>query len=366
MLVDEGRRAVSAASPVAPRAGRPDTPAFWCIPGTSGKPRRWCMHRFAREVERVSRERLGITADDRLFASSRLFFSHPQTNSLWAGLKLGATVVLDPQWPTAQSVCRHGGRDAADGAVQRALALPPDAARGASLRPRGGRLPVRIGRRGAAAACAMPGARRPGLPMVDGHGASETPGAGAHGLRRGDDGLQAFAGCAAARWTPGRRRRPHAQAMLPRRHAGAWLPRPPGCAGRLASATAPSARPTCSATAGGGWRFAGREDTLPEDQGRWVSLNDLEERLGSGNAGLVEGAAVRVADADGIDALAYFFVAREGEQDAVEQALRERMETLRTTSARAGCTRWRPFPRTATGEEMRVVPRVSATPFAES
>src|SRR6185369_8129058 len=37
------------------------------------------------------------------FATSRLFFSYPQTNSLMAGLKIGATVLLDPQWPTAES-----------------------------------------------------------------------------------------------------------------------------------------------------------------------------------------------------------------------------------------------------------------------
>ncbi len=36
-------------------------------------------------------------ADDRLFATSQLFFSYPQTNSLFAGLKLGATVILEPQ-----------------------------------------------------------------------------------------------------------------------------------------------------------------------------------------------------------------------------------------------------------------------------
>ena len=94
-----------------------------------------------------------------------------------------------------------------------------------------------------------------------------------------------------------------------------------------ASATAPSARPTCSATAGGGWRFAGREDTLLKIKGRWVNLNDLEERLVTGHAGPVEGAAVRRRCRRHRRA-GLFFVAREGEQAAVEQALRERMETL--------------------------------------
>ena len=50
---------------------------------------------FFQPSYRVSRERLGITAEDRLFASSRLFFSYPQTNSLWAGLKL--MVGVDPK-----------------------------------------------------------------------------------------------------------------------------------------------------------------------------------------------------------------------------------------------------------------------------
>jgi len=61
-------------------------------------------HYFAQRIEQVSAEALGIHAGDRLYASSKLFFSYPQTNSLWAGLKLGASVVMDPQWPTAASV----------------------------------------------------------------------------------------------------------------------------------------------------------------------------------------------------------------------------------------------------------------------
>jgi acyl-CoA synthetase (AMP-forming)/AMP-acid ligase II/rubrerythrin len=106
ILVDEGRRAVAAASPIEPHGVDADTPAFWChSSGTSGKPKAVVhRHAFAREVERVSRERVGITAGDRIFATSRLFFSYPQTNSLFAGLKIGATVILDPQWPTAASV----------------------------------------------------------------------------------------------------------------------------------------------------------------------------------------------------------------------------------------------------------------------
>jgi acyl-coenzyme A synthetase/AMP-(fatty) acid ligase len=163
---------------VPPRLVDPETPALWVhSSGTSGKPKAVVhAHRFAREVERVSRERLGLTADDRLFASSGSSFAYPQTNSLWAGLKLGATVVLDPQWPTAQGVARH--------------AWPPRAPRCCSACPRcTAACCTKAWPRAwprPACGCACRPARRcrtslreawraqTGLPMVDGYGASET------------------------------------------------------------------------------------------------------------------------------------------------------------------------------------------------
>ena len=60
---------------------------------------------------------------------------------------------------------------------------------------------------------------------------------------------------------------------------------------------------------GGGWRFAGREDSLVKIHGRWVNLVELEERLVSTTPGLREAAAVLVPDADGVDAVAFFFAA---------------------------------------------------------
>jgi benzoate-CoA ligase len=59
----------------------------------------------------------------------------------------------------------------------------------------------------------------------------------------------------------------------------------------------------------GGWRFAGREDSLVKIHGRWVNLVELEERLISKTPGLKEGAAVLVPDADGVDSVAFFFAA---------------------------------------------------------
>src|SRR5581483_9812654 len=83
-----------------------DEPCFWChSSGSSGRPKAVVhAHRFASQVHRVAVDLLGITEHDRLFASSKLFFAYPLGNSFFAGMKIGATVVLDPQWPTAQSV----------------------------------------------------------------------------------------------------------------------------------------------------------------------------------------------------------------------------------------------------------------------
>ena len=113
-----GRRRRGCPRPARWRRARstPDTPAFWAFLGHLGQAQAVVhAHRFAREVERVSRA-AGHHGRRSPRSPAR---ASSQTNSLWAGLKLGATVVLDPQWPTAQSVVATGGRDAADGAVQR-------------------------------------------------------------------------------------------------------------------------------------------------------------------------------------------------------------------------------------------------------
>jgi acyl-coenzyme A synthetase/AMP-(fatty) acid ligase len=86
--IDAWLTELASAAPIEPEAMDGEAPAFWThSSGTSGRPKAVVhAHRFALAIERVSSERLGITADDRLFASSKLFFSYPQTNSIFAGL----------------------------------------------------------------------------------------------------------------------------------------------------------------------------------------------------------------------------------------------------------------------------------------
>ena len=349
---EDWRRAVERAEPLAPEPMAPDASAFWChSSGTSGKPKA-VVHaqRCMRRIEQVSREALGLRLEDRLYASSKLFFSYPQTNSLYAGLKLGATVILDPQWPTAQSV-------AATVEAQRPTVLfsVPSLYRNLlheGLAPRiataGVRLCVSAGE-------ALPASLRDawhaqtGLTIVNGYGASETlilvmldrgdgqgfspsPGVEIEPLTDADNGAPTRIRIRAPTLARGYLDRPQAQAEA--FFDGAFCP-----ADLFARAQA------------GGWRFAGREDSLVKIGGRWVNLVELEERLAVGFAGIAEAAAVCVPDADGVDAVALFFVA--GDAAAAGAELRERADTLPHHQRPRWLHPVAALPRTPTGKLMR-------------
>ncbi len=356
-----------------------DAPAFWChSSGTSGKPKAVVhAHRFARQIEQVSREGLGIVAGDRLFASSKLFFSYPQTNSLFAGLKLGATVILDPQWPTAASV-------AATVAAQRPsvlLSVPSlyrnllHEGHAPGIATAGVRLCVSAGE-------ALPASLRDAwrqqtrLGIVNGYGASETlvlvmidrgdgagfvpsPGVDIRPLSEMTPGMPTRLLIRAPTLALGYLDRPQAQAENFR--DGAFCPAdlfvrddpvnagppqvdltPSGGGGRAAAASGPHDR---------GWRFAGREDSLVKIHGRWVNLVELEERLSLRAPGIAEAAAVCVPDDDGVDAVAFFFVA--GDSAAVEAALRAESETLPAHQRPRWLYAVDALPRTPTGKLLR-------------
>jgi acyl-coenzyme A synthetase/AMP-(fatty) acid ligase/rubrerythrin len=356
VLLEPGRAEVTAAAPVEPCAVDEDTPAFWChSSGTSGKPKAVVhSHRFAREIERVSRERLGITAADRLFATSRLFFSYPQTNSLFAGLKIGATVILDAQWPNAASAAamvqeRHPTVFFSVPSLYRNLL---HAGLGPALVAAGVRTCVSAGE-------TLPASLRDawkqatGLEMIDGYGASETL-VLVLTARGGDDGLQPSPGVEVHPLDP-----EAAASGMPTRLsfrastiALGYLDRP------AAQAQAFRGGAFCPAdlfvhTHGGGWRFAGREDSLVKIRGRWVNLVELEEKVAAGTPGLLEAATVCVPDEDGVDSVVVFYAAKPGESARVEQALRERAATLRPHERPRSFHEVPVLPRTATGKLLR-------------
>lgn len=306
----------------------PDAPAFWChSSGTSGQPKAVVhAHRFAQHVEQVSRDGLGIRDSDRVFASSKLFFAYPQTNALLAGLKLGATVILDPQWPTAAGV-------AATVAAQRPSVLFSVPSLYRNLLHEGG-LAQQIAHSGVrlcvSAGEALPPQLRQqwqaqtGLPMVDGYGASETLVL----VMLARDGSSGFAP------SPGVDVQPLDDVPLgvPTRLlirvptlALGYLDRP------LAQSEAFRDGAFCPAdlwlrTAAGGWQFAGREDSLVKIHGRWVNLIEVAEALAAHAQCVVEGAAVCVPDSDGVDSVAYFYVASDATR--ARDALQTGAQTL--------------------------------------
>lgn len=347
-------REVANAAPIPVAEMGDEAPAFWThSSGTTGKPKAVVhAHRFARAIERVSAEALGIRPDDRLFASSKLFFSYPQTNSLYAGLKLGATVILDPQWPTAASV-------AATVAAQRPTVLfsvpslyrnllKEDLAR--AVAASGVRLCVSAGE-ALAPSLRDEWRRQTGLSIANGYGASETlvlvlvcvgeaeefapsPGVDIQPLNDPGNGAPTRLCIRAPSVALGYWDRPAAQSEHFR--DGAFCP-----------------ADLFLGTATGGWRFAGREDSLVKIRGRWVNLVELEERLTTGLPEILEAAAVSVADSDGVDAVALFYVAKPDAVGKLATTLQSRVDALPHYQRPRWLHAIAALPRTATGKLMR-------------
>ena len=345
---------VARVAPIAPEEMDAEAPAFWThSSGTTGKPKAVVhAHRFAREIERVSAERLGVTADDRLFASSKLFFSYPLTNSLFAGLKLGATVILDPQWPTAAGVV-------ATLATQRPTVLfsVPSLYRNLlkeglapSVSEHGVRMCVSAGE-ALAPTLRDEWRRQTGIGIVNGYGASETlvlvlvsrdetedlrpsPGVDITALKDAAAGAPTRLCIRTSTVALGYWDRPAAQSESFR--DGAFCP-----------------ADLFVKTDAGGWRFAGREDSLVKIRGRWVNLAELEERLAAGAPSILEAAAVSVADSDGVDSVAFFFVPKANAEAQIDAALQSLVETLPHYQRPRWLHAVTTLPRTPTGKLMR-------------
>lgn len=98
--------ACAAATPIAPQQCAQHEMALWIgTSGTTGVPKGVIhTHGVTAPCAAFAREVLGAGPQDRLYATSKLFFAYALANSLFAGLRLGATVILDHEWPTAERV----------------------------------------------------------------------------------------------------------------------------------------------------------------------------------------------------------------------------------------------------------------------
>jgi acyl-coenzyme A synthetase/AMP-(fatty) acid ligase/rubrerythrin len=361
--LDDWRRELSQAAPSEPEPMRPEDPLLWVhSSGTSGHPKAVVHpHRIAREIERVGRERLGLTADDRIYASSKLFFSYPLANCIFTGLKLGVTIILDPQWPTAQGVVARI-------MAQRANVLfsVPSLYRNLLKEGLAGQLAQCGVRLYVSAGEALPSTlrdewkRQLGHTIVNGYGASETlvlvlvdnddgrglrvsPGIEVSALDARSPAAQPGFSAPAA---PGRIMIRGSTLAL-----GYWNRPDAQAAYFIDGAFAPS--DLFESMDGGGWRFAGRDDSLVKVYGRWVDLVDLEQRIALTCPGIAEAAAVTVPDADGVDAVALFFIAQPGAAVLDAATLREHADRLPPYQRPRWLHPVETLPRTPTGKLIR-------------
>lgn len=354
VLLEDWLREVKSAPPVAAEAVEPDAPAFWThSSGSSGKPKAVVhAHRFALAVDRVAAELLGVGAADRLFASSKLFFSYPLGNSLFSGLKLGATVILDPQWPTAANV-------AATIAEQRPTVFfcVPSLYRNL-LKDGHARQIAKHGVRACVSAGEALSAnlreewrKQTGISIVNGYGASETlslvlinPGEG-EGFSPAP-GVEIHAMDDFGAGAPTRLRIQTLTLAL-----GYWNQPEADAANFVDGAFCPA--DLFQPTGANAWCFAGREDSLVKIHGRWVNLVELEERLAVACPSIVEAAAASVPDVDGVPAVAFFYVLKLDAPTDAGRTLEAYAETLPHYQRPRWLRAVPSLPRTATGKLLR-------------
>ncbi len=93
---------MAAAAAIEACARERQDPALWIgTSGTTGIPK-GVIHtqRAAVQPHSFAERILGLSGADRLYSTSKLFFAYALANSLFAGLRLGATVILDGERPT--------------------------------------------------------------------------------------------------------------------------------------------------------------------------------------------------------------------------------------------------------------------------
>lgn len=343
------------ALPMAAFSRDDEDPALWIgTSGTTGAPK-GVIHaqRVVRHAHAFAAGVLGLTAADRLYSTSKLFFAYALGNSLFAGLRLGATVILDPKWSTPERVRQMLARHAPSVLFsvptlysKMLQAKVASAVGSSSVRhcvSAGEALPATVRSEWTAAS---------GLSPISGYGTSETL---CLMLRaEHDDGL--------LRPTPRTEVRDDedAEAAVPRR---IWLRAPTVALGywNRPAAEADGFRDGWFSPgdmflphADGTYEFVGRSDDLLKISGQWVSTLWIEQALATACGEVVaQLAAVGAPTADGLTAIAILAVPGTGRETAAKECLARGIEGL-PKHRRPRWVHWvDELPLTATGKLQR-------------
>ena len=344
-----------AAEPVAAAELPDDAPAMWIYTsGTTGVPKAvvHAQRTFIASAD-FARAILGLSAQDRIYASSKMFFAYALGNSLLAGLRLGATVILDPEWPTAERVAEIAERHRPTTLfsvptlylkmLQSGVAARLVAAGVRHFVSAGETLPSTL-RRGWQDAT--------GVAPVSGYGASETV---ALVFYCGDDSmrlkpaprLEFSTRDGAADETPQRLWLRHPSVAL-----GYW--RRPEAERDSFSEGRFSPGDLFRQCDDGYVEFCGRDDDMLKISGQWVSILQVEQTLLAASAGSVESlAAVGFDNAEGLVSIALFVIAAQGQESRARERIGAGIEALPKLK-RPRLVRWvSELPLTATGKLQR-------------
>ena len=339
--------------PIALHPREPGEVAFWLYSsGTTGRPKA-IVHRHScvEGCAAFARDVLGVTARDRLYATSKLFFAYPLANSLFAGLFLGASVVLDPRWPEPARVA-----EVADAHRPTILFSVPtlfhrmlDAGVAQTIARAGVRRYVSAGE-GLPKAVAQRWREATGASILGGYGMTETLALVLYADPLNDPGGRP-APLASVRADP------PADAAAPQR---LWFRHPSLALGyhdRGELQRRAFRDGWCSSgdlfypNDDGSWRFAGREDALLKVAGRWVDAQAVNANIAYGMGALLEDSTVLgIAGAEGLTGLALYAVAARD----VESAARARLAEVASRLPVHQQPRWvywlDALPRTPTGK----------------
>ena len=332
-----------------------EAPALWI--GTSGTTgvSKGVLHaqRVALQAHSFASGILQLSAMDRLYASSKLFFAYALGNSLFAGLRAGAAVILDRHWPDPERVLAmvRQHQPSLVFCVPTLYSKMLQNGIAQQLSGQGIRHFVSAGE--SLPASVRQGWRKAtGLSIVSGYGTSETLCLMLYSEE--DSGLLQTTPLTELRFAP------EADPSLPQR---IWLRSSTLALGywKRPQAQADGFREGwyCPGDmflrrADGQLEFAGRIDDMLKISGRWVSTLWVEQALlQAARESVVQLACVGVLTPEGLTALSLLAIAAPGQQELAHQCIQDAIGKL-PTYQRPRWLHWvESLPLTATGKLQR-------------